>query len=448
MQRDFDLIVIGAGSGGLAAAFRAAKHGAKVAMFDPAPPGGTCIHRGCVPKKAMWYAAQLAQSQRQAREYGFALEPALLDWPRFFDQRAEFIDGITHRYTERLEKAGITRIERRVRLTAADAVTDAQGNAWRAPHLVIATGARPRRLDLPGFDLGLVSDDMFTLRELPHRFAIVGAGYVGVEFAGMLRALGHQVTLLANGHLLERFDAQLTEALAVKMQEQGITLVHSAQVSAARKSAAGITLEYGEKSQQHTYDAVLWAVGRVPNSDDLGLDALGVERDKRGHVVVDGTQATGVPGIYAIGDVTNHQALTPVAVAAGRRLCERLFGGDADARMDYDNVPSAVFSSPPLATVGLTEAKAREQHGDAVTVNCSRFTPLQYAVTGRSEPSLVKLVCLGQEQRVVGVHILGPGAEEMVQGFAVAVRLGARKRDLDQTIPIHPSSAEELLLLG
>lgn len=447
MPKAFDVIVLGAGSAGLATAFRAAHHGARVALFEPDLLGGTCIHRGCVPKKAMWFAAQLARQQVLAVAYGFALEHAPLQWGKFFDQRQRYVDGITGRYRERLEKAGIERIERKARLVAANAVVDDSGERWQAAHIVIATGARPRRVDMPGFELGLLSDDMFELRELPGRIAVVGGGYVGVEFAGMLQALGCQVHLFADEHMLASFDAELVDALAELMKAQGIGITGSVRVTAARKHADGISLDGNDLALEGRFDSVLWALGRVPNTERLGLDELRVATDKAGHVLVDNGQNTTVRGVYAVGDACQHKPLTPVAVAAGRRLADRLFGDMPDSRMDYENIPSAVFAEPPLAAVGLTEVQARERHGSTVSVHRSSFTPMQWGVVNRTERSVMKVVCVGEDERVVGVHLLGAGAEEMLQGFAVAVRLGVCKRDLDAAVPIHPTSAEELLLL-
>ncbi|HET6432099.1 glutathione-disulfide reductase [Dyella sp.] len=448
MHNACDLIVLGAGSGGLATAFRAAHHGAKVVLLDPAPPGGTCVHRGCVPKKALWYAAQLARGQALAQAYGFRNTSGALDWEHFRQLRQRYVDNITQRYLQRLESAGVQRVARAGRLLDAGTVEDSDGTRWHAPHIVIATGARPRRLDLPGFALGMVSDDMFGLRELPGRIAVVGGGYVAVEFAGLLRALGSEVTVLARGRLLESFDAELVDALAERMQHEGIELIQPVGISGARRGRDGLVLEGDELATGGTYDAVLWAVGRVPNSDALNLAALGIVPTRDGHVPVDAQQNTCVPGVYAVGDVTDRKALTPVAVAAGRRLADRLFHGDAEARLDYANIPSVVFSEPPLATVGMTEAEARERHGDQVRVYRSCFTPMQLSLAGRQEQSLMKLVCMGADEQVVGIHAFGPGADEMLQGFAVALKLGVRKRDLDATVAIHPTSAEELVLMG
>ena len=447
MSTHSDLVVLGAGSAGLATAFRAARHGARVILLDPGALGGTCVHRGCVPKKALWYAAQWAQAQKDALAVGFDSRPGRLDWAAFAERRAHYIDAIDQGYARRLAEAGVQLIRQGGRFVAADSIELADGTRLRAPQIVIATGARPRVLDLPGFSLGMVSDDMFTLQALPARVAIVGGGYVAVEFAGLLHALGSEVTVLARRHLLEEFDDELTQALAGQMQMQGIRLHMDTEVCAAHRSGSEITLDDAVIGTRGPYDALLWAVGRVPNTDQLRLADVGVTLDGGRHVVVDGRQDTSIAGIHAVGDVTGRKALTPVAVAAGRRLADRLFGGDAGAHLDYDNIPSVVFAEPPLGMVGLTEQQARDRHGTAVRVYRSRFTPMQWALAGRQQQSVMKLVCVGDDERVVGIHALGPGVDEMLQGFAVALKLGVRKRDLDDTVAIHPTSAEELVLM-
>ena len=448
MTASHDLIVLGAGSGGLATAFRAAQQGARVALLDPAALGGTCVHRGCVPKKAFWFAAQLAQAQQLALDYGFATQPGALDWERFRALRQGFINEIEQRYATRLTESGVQVLRQAGRFVAADTIELADGNRLQAAQILIATGARPRRLALPGFELGMVSDDIFALGALPRRVAIVGGGYVAVEFAGLLRALGAEVDMLAHGPLLQDFDAELVQALQQQMEAQGVRISLHSVIQAAHRTADGIMLDDAQSGLRGPYDALLWAVGRVPNSEALGLETVGVQTDQRGHVLVDARQNTNIPGIHAVGDVTEHKALTPVAVAAGRYLADRLFAGRPDAHLDYRNIPSVVFAEPPLGIIGLTEEQARAQHGDQVSVHRSRFTPMQWKLVGRHDQSLMKLVCVGDEERVVGIHALGPGVEEMLQGFAVALKLGLHKRDLDATLAIHPSSAEELVLMG
>lgn len=447
MTASHDLIVLGAGSAGLATAFRAAQHGAKVALLEPDALGGTCVHRGCVPKKALWFAAQVAQAQQLALEFGFATQPGPLDWERFRRLRQRYVDAIDQRYAQRLQKAGVQLLRRAGRFVATDVIELTDGSRLQAAQIVIATGARPRRLALPGFELGIVSDDMFALHALPRRIAIVGGGYVAVEFAGLLRALGSEVDVLAHERLLESFDEEMVQALTQQMEAQGVRLSLQSAVRAVYRTSGGIMLDDVSAGARGPFDALLWAVGRVPNTEALALDVAGVHVDDRGHVRTDARQDTSVAGIHAVGDVTAHKALTPVAVAAGRRLADRLFGGQPDALLDYANIPSVVFAEPPLGMVGLTEAQAREQYGDGVTSHCTRFTPMQWALAGRKEQSVMKLVCAGAEERVVGIHALGPGVDEMLQGFAVALKLGLHKRDLDATVAIHPTSAEELVLM-
>ncbi|MBE1160020.1 glutathione-disulfide reductase [Dyella acidiphila] len=447
MSERFDLIVLGAGSGGLSAAQHAARLGARVALFDPDALGGTCVNRGCVPKKAMWYAAQIADMHRLGAEIGFESVPMRLDWARFRRLRDQYIAGIRQRYAMRLDMAGIRVVPESARVLANDTVVSASGWQASAPHIVVATGARPRRLEIPGFELGMLSDDIFELEAAPQHLAVVGGGYVAVEFACVMHALGCKVDLLVRDRLLAGFDHEVAEDLAAKMQERGIRLVRNVQVRAARGKPGSITLEAGEDAVYGLYDAVLWAVGRVPNSTGFGLQELGVICNQDGHVCVDAFQNTHVSGIYAVGDVTDRKALTPVAVAAGRALSDRLIGGHADAKFDDSVIPSVVFSEPPMGAVGLTEQEARARYGDAISVHRGRYTPLLMMVAGRTEQNVVKLVCVGEDARVVGIHVLGAGSDELLQGFAVALQKGLYWRDLKAAIAIHPTAAEELLLL-
>lgn len=443
-----DLIVLGAGSGGLSTTLRAAQHGARVALVDPAELGGTCVHRGCVPKKALWFAAQWASLQQMAVDVGFHSRPGPLDWERFRELRQQYIDGIERRYAQRLQAAGVDVHRSAGRFVAGDTIELNDGTRLQAAHIVIATGARPRTLSLPGFGLGQVSDDVFAWRSLPRRVAIVGGGYIAMEFAGLLQSLGSQVDVLARDGLLHGFDAELVRELSNQLAAQGIRITSRSNIESARREHRGVQLIDAQAGALGPYDAAIWAVGRVPNTESLNLAAAGVAVDEHAHVITNARQDTNVACIHAVGDVTARKALTPVAVAAGRHLADRLFGGQDTAQLDYENIPSVVFSGPPLGAVGLTEARARELHGDAVTVYRTRFTPMQRALAGRHGQSMMKLVCVGDDERVVGIHILGPGVEEMLQGFAVALKLGARKRDLDATVAIHPTSAEELVLMS
>lgn len=446
MSDDFDFIVLGAGSAGLAASFRATRHGARVALLEPALLGGTCVNVGCVPKKAMWFAANAASGQELAVDYGFASRPGALDWGAFVDRRQRYIERIHDSYRRRLREAGITVVPASGTLIGPDRV-DAGSRHLRAPHILIATGSRPRRLDLPGFELGLVSDDFFALHACPERVAVVGGGYVGIELAGIYRALGAWVDLYTRGPLLREFDREVMDVLAEHMHGQGIETHTVCPVLGLHREGGGIALDCADAVPPRPYDVVQWAVGRTARSNGLGLEALGVRLGERGHVLTDEYGHTGVAGIHALGDVGPDRKLTPVAIAQARKLADRLFAGIESPPLRPETIPSVLFSHPPVATVGLTEEQARERHGDDVRIYHSRFTPMSQALASRPQRSLMKLVCVGPDERLAGVHVVGEGADEMLQGFAVAVTMGARKADLDATVAIHPTSAEELVLM-
>lgn len=442
-----DLVVVGAGSGGIATAVRAALHGASVTLLDPGALGGTCVNVGCVPKKAMWIAAELAAAHAMASQLGLCAASRTFDWAAFVERRDAYVANIHASYERRFAEVGVEWIAERARLLAPGRV-EAGGRVYEARHVLVATGSRPARPRVPGAELGIDSDGFFALRSAPARIAIVGGGYIGVELAGVLHGLGSQVGLFVRGaRVLGEFDAETASELTAAMAAQGIDVRLRTTVTAAGRDGDGFRLTLGDGSSAGPFDELLWATGRHPCSSDLGLEDLGVALDRGGRVVVDEWQDTNVAGVHAVGDVTPAPALTPVAVAAGRRLADRLFGGQADARLDMDQVPTVVFSHPPLASIGCSEEEARRRHGDAVHVYRTRFRPMRVALAGRSERTLMKLVCVGDEQRVVGIHLFGREADEILQGFAVAMKLGARKRDFDETIAIHPTSAEELVLM-
>lgn len=447
--RDYDLLVLGGGSGGLATAFRAASHGARVAILEPSALGGTCVNVGCVPKKAMWLAADLVERIDLARAVGFAIPEATLSWAELVAHRQGYIGNIHASYRRRLDADGVVLIPRRGRLVDAHTVECDDGVRVSAKHVVIATGAHALRPNIDGAELGLVSDDFFNLCEAPPRVAIVGGGYIAVELAGLLQALGSRVELYVQGErLLERFDAELARQLADNLRHQGVRLHFGYRASALRRSGEGLCVVDAQGQPGESVDKVFFAIGRRPNTRDLGLEALGVSLGDKHEIVVDDYQNTDVPGLYAIGDVAGKVGLTPVAIAAGRKLMDRVFGDRPQARLDYENVPSVVFSHPPLGQVGLGEEQARERYGaDAVTVYRSNFRPMLQALADSPQRSLFKLVCVGAEERVVGFHLLGDGADEILQGFAVALKLGVTKPQLEDTVAIHPTSAEEVVLM-
>jgi glutathione reductase (NADPH) len=453
----FDLVVLGGGSGGLAGAFRAAKHGARVALLEPGQLGGTCVNVGCVPKKAMWLAADLAQKMVLARELGFALPTPLpgLDWPTFIAFRQKYIGNIHASYLRRLDAAGISLLPMRGHLVAPGVVACANGVELHAPQVLLATGGRTQRPAIDGAELAIDSDGFFALDAAPRRVAVVGAGYIAVELAGVLQALGSHVELFVRGRrLLQGFDADIAAQLAEDYRQQGIHAHFGRALRSLRRTDGGIVLRDADAGDTDPFDCVIMATGRRPNSDGIGLEAAGVVLDARGYVQVDDFQRTSVPGIHAVGDLAGRAQLTPVAIAAARRLMDRLFGGREDAHLDYGDIATVVFSHPPIGKVGLTEEEARAAHGDAVRVYGAGFRPMLHALADSPQRSLFRLVCVAdggdapERQRVVGIHLLGDAADEMLQGFAVALKRGITLADLHDTVAIHPTSAEEVVLMG
>ena len=445
---EFDLIVIGGGSGGLAAGQRAAEYGAKVAVVESHRLGGTCVNVGCVPKKVMWYAANLAEGLRDAAGYGFGISVDGHDWKQLKEMRDAYVLRLNGIYEANLARRGLALIRGRARFI--DRRTVATDTArLSAPHIVIATGGRPVVPSIPGAELGITSDGFFELSERPRRVAVVGSGYIAVELAGIFASLGSTADLiLRTGTVLKQFDAMLGESMLRILREQGVTLHTQAIPDALTRDPRGLQLAVRDGRRLGPYDCVLWAIGRASAMAGLGLEHAGVECDADGFIATDKYQLTSTAGIYAIGDVTGRAQLTPVAIAAGRRLSDRLFGGKADRHLDYRNIPTVVFGHPPIGTVGLTEKEAREDYGDDnVSVFTSSFLPMYHQLTSRKPRCDMKLVTAGPEKRVVGVHVIGPGADEMLQGFAVAVRMGATKSDFDDTVAIHPTSAEELVTM-
>jgi glutathione-disulfide reductase len=446
-NRHYDLIAIGGGSGGLAVAEKAVQLGRRVAIVEPRKLGGTCVNAGCVPKKLMWYAANLARAATDAPGFGIEVERRGVDWKRLVAGRDAYIADVNDYWDGYAERIGTDVLRGQARFRDARSI-EVDGQLYTAEHIVIATGGRPLVPPVPGAELGITSDGFFELAEQPRRVAVIGGGYIGVELAGVLRALGSEVTLVAReSRVLEVFDEMVGPVLMDEMQRQGIALHLPFQVAAIERRGEALGLRASDGTVLEGFDQVIWAVGRAPNTEGLALEQAGVATAGGGIIATDVWQNTNVPGIYAIGDVTGRAPLTPVAIAAGRRLALRLFGGQADTRLDYDNIPTVVFAHPPVGTVGLTEEQARVRYGADVTVYETRFTPMRYALAEHKSTTAMKLVCVGPDERVAGVHLIGDGIDEMLQGFAVAVKMGARKRDLDDTVAIHPTSAEELVTL-
>ncbi|MFB3124067.1 MAG: glutathione-disulfide reductase [Woeseiaceae bacterium] len=447
MKKKFDLIVIGGGSAGLAHAQRAAEHGADVAVIENGLLGGTCVNVGCVPKKVMWYSASYARSVRLAADYGFDLTVNGHDWSALKQRRDAYVARLNGIYQENLDKRNVELIRGTGDFVNKNSIR-VESDDYRADNIVIATGGRPIVPRIHGAELGITSDGFFELPDRPERVALAGSGYVAVELSGVFNALGSDTTVLVRKDgMLRSFDQMLRDEQHKAMQQDGIQLETGVVPHALERTSGGLKLIAEDGREFGTFDSIVWAVGRAPNTEYLRLDAAGVAADGYGFVPVDDYQATNVDNIFALGDVTGREALTPVAIAAGRRLADRLYGGMADRHLEYRFIPTVVFAHPPIGTVGMTEADARAEFGDDVRVYESRFTPMLYALGEHKEPSAMKLVTVGHEEKIVGCHVIGDGADEMMQGFSVAVRMGATKKDFDDTVAIHPTSAEEFVTM-
>ena len=450
MTQHFDFLAIGAGSGGIASANRAAKHGKKAAVIEAKAIGGTCVNVGCVPKKAMWYAGQIADALHYAPDYGFNAPLQGFDWATLVRNREAYIERIHAAYQRGFTANGVTVIEGFAKFVNKNTV-EVNGEHYTADHIVIATGGRPTIPNIEGAEHGIDSDGFFALTEQPKSVAVVGAGYIAVELAGVLHALGSESHLLVRKEKpLRGFDNMLSDTLVEQMAKHGPTLHnHSVPTKVEKHDNGQLTIHLENGNTVGPVDSLIWAIGREPATDAINLAATGVETDERGFIPTDKYQNTNVDGIYAVGDNTGRVQLTPVAVAAGRRLCERLFNNKPYEHLDYENVATVVFSHPVIGTVGLTEQEAISEFGEAqVKVYNSQFTALYQAMTEEyRDPTRMKLICVGKEEKIVGIHSIGFGSDELLQGFAVAMKMGATKADFDNTVAIHPTSAEEFVTM-
>ena len=449
MVKEYDYIVIGGGSGGIASANRAAMHGAKVILFEGKEVGGTCVNVGCVPKKVMWYGAQVAETlHRYAGEYGFDVTINKFDFATLKANRQAYIDRIHGSYERGFDSNGVERVYEYARFVDPHTV-EVAGERYTAPHILIATGGHALYPNIPGSEYGITSDGFFELDEVPKRTAVIGAGYIAIEVAGVLNALGSDTHLFVRkDRPLRTFDKDIVDVLVDEMAKSGPTLHTHANVTEVVKNADdSLTISF-DNGETITVDCLIWAIGRAANTSGFGLEKTGVKLTEKGTIYSDEFENTSVPGIYALGDVTGKLDLTPVAVKAGRQLSERLFNNKADAKLDYTDVATVVFSHPVIGSVGLTEEKAIAKYGEEnITVYKSSFTPMYTALGENRQPSTMKLVTLGEDEKIIGLHGIGYGVDEMIQGFSVAIKMGATKADFDNTVAIHPTGSEEFVTM-
>ena len=449
MVKEYDYIVIGGGSGGIASANRAAMHGAKVILFEGKEVGGTCVNVGCVPKKVMWYGAQVAETlHRYAGEYGFDVTINKFDFATLKANRQAYIDRIHGSYERGFDSNGVERVYEYARFVDPHTV-EVAGERYTAPHILIATGGHALYPNIPGSEYGITSDGFFELDEVPKRTAVIGAGYIAVEVAGVLNALGSDTHLFVRkDRPLRTFDKDIVDVLVDEMAKSGPTLhTHANATEVVKNTDDSLTISF-DNGETITVDCLIWTIGRAANTSGFGLEKTGVKLTEKGTIYSDEFENTSVPGIYALGDVTGKLDLTPVAVKAGRQLSERLFNNKADAKLDYTDVATVVFSHPVIGSVGLTEEKAIAKYGEEnITVYKSSFTPMYTALGENRQPSTMKLVTLGEDEKIIGLHGIGYGVDEMIQGFSVAIKMGATKADFDNTVAIHPTGSEEFVTM-
>jgi len=443
-QYHYDLFVIGAGSGGVRAARMASGHGVRVAIAEERYLGGTCVNVGCVPKKLFVYASQFQDQFDAAAGFGWTVGQSTFNWSSLIANKNQEIERLHAVYSNLLQKAGVRIINGRANLRDAHTAVVA-GTEYSAERIIIATGGWPSVPDIPGKQHTVTSNEMFFLDQLPKRIIIVGGGYIAVEFACILHGLGVNTTICHRGDkLLRGFDEDIRDFLAHEMTTKGINILLNTDIEAIESTRDCFAARFIDGGKVST-DLVMYATGRTPNSTGFGLEALGIELDDEGAIKVNDDYQTNVPSIYALGDVTNRLNLTPVAIAEGMALVNKLYANQPRL-VDYDNIPTAVFSQPPIGTVGLTEAQAREKYPD-IDIYLTRFTPMKNTLSGIDERTLMKMVVVRSTDRVVGMHMVGPDAPEIIQGMAVAIRAGATKAVFDSTIGVHPTAAEEFVTL-
>ena len=443
---DYDLFVIGAGSGGVRASRVSAAHGARVAIAEEYRVGGTCVIRGCIPKKLLVYGAHFAEDLQDARRYGWVVGKTRFDWPTLRDNVLAEVERLEGLYGEILERHDVEIFTQRAEITGPNEVTLADGSKVSAGTILIATGAHPVIPDVPGAEHGITSNEVFHLEEIPKRVVIAGGGYIANEFAGIFHQFSCHVTLVNRGdRILRHYDEQIRDRLLTISLMKGIDFKFNAPFEkVVKKRGGGLRIHLAGQDPLDA-DLLIWAVGRAPNTAGLGLEKLGVELGKNGAILVDDDNQSSVPSIYAIGDVTDRIQLTPVAIREGHAFAETVFGG-TPTRVDYINVPSAVFSHPPIAGVGMTESQARDQVG-AYKTYVADFRPMKNVLAGRNERALYKMIVDQETEKVLGIHMIGPDAPEILQAAAVAVKAGLTKAQFDETIALHPTMSEELVLM-
>ena len=447
---NFDYLVIGGGSGGIASARRAASHGAKVGLIEKGTIGGTCVNVGCVPKKIMWFAANFMDSLSTMKGYGIDSSGSKFDWPTLVKNRDAYIRTLNSIYDKNLEGSQVARIQGEAKFISPKEV-EVEGKTYKAEQILIATGGRPAKPKFPGSELGVTSDDFFRFKTLPKKIVVIGAGYIAVELSGVLNSLGAETHLvIRKDSVLRQFDQSLQEELCTAIQESKMKLHTNSSPVELKKNQNG-KLDFSFKSNQEEVllqdlDHVLFATGRSPNTENLGLEKTEVQLGKKGEILVNEWEETNQKGIYALGDVIGKVDLTPVAIAAGRNLSDRIFGKVKTHPMNYQDIPTVIFSHPPIGTVGQTEDQARKEYKD-VKVYQTRFTNMYFGLADKKESTLLKLIVQGEDEILVGAHLIGKDVDEMLQPLAPFVKHKLPKKYLDDTTAIHPTSGEELVLL-